>query len=76
MNVGSHYNYTNEDHSEYLLIVSKEYDANDHHNDKATSDKKKVILSPVNLKFDSISKWIWWLLEFNLNRLSNLIARK
>jgi len=41
VNVGSHYNYTTEDHSEYLLIVSKEYDANDHHADKATSDKKK-----------------------------------
>ena len=42
MNVGSHYNYTNEDHSEYLLIVSREYDANHYMNEKVTSDKRKV----------------------------------
>ncbi len=42
VNVGSHYNYTNEDHSEYLLIVSKEYDANDHLSEKASSEKRKV----------------------------------
>jgi hypothetical protein len=45
VNVGSHYNYTTEDHSEYLLIVSKEYDANDHMNDKASSDKRKKIFN-------------------------------
>ena len=42
MNVGAHYNYTTEDHSEYLLIVSKEYDANDQLNEKQSSDKRKV----------------------------------
>ena len=77
VNVGSHYNYTTEDHSEYLLIVSKEYDANDHHADKATSDKKKVILSHSNyLKFDSIYQWVWWLLESYLHRISNVILNR
>ena len=42
VDVGSRYNYTNEDHSEYLLIVSKEYDANDHLSEKASSEKRKV----------------------------------
>ena len=42
VNVGSHYNYTAEDHSEYLLIVSKEYGINDNVNEKEGSDKRKV----------------------------------
>jgi hypothetical protein len=42
VNVGSHYNYTNDDHSEYLLIVSKEYGINDHINEFESSDKRKV----------------------------------
>ena len=43
VNVGSHYNYTSDDHSEYLLIVSKEYGANDHINETdGSSDKRKV----------------------------------
>jgi hypothetical protein len=46
VNVGSHYNYTHEDHSEYLLIVSKEYGGahlNDNNtNDNEGSDKRKV----------------------------------
>lgn len=42
VNVGSHYNYTNDDHSEYLLIVSKEYGVNDHINETESSDKRKV----------------------------------
>ena len=42
VNVGSHYNYTNEDHSEYLLIVSKEYGINEHINEFESSDKRKV----------------------------------
>lgn len=40
--VGTHYNYANDDHSEYLLIVSKEYGINDHINDTDSSDKRKV----------------------------------
>jgi len=45
VNVGSHYNYTNDDHSEYLLIVSKEYSVNDHQNSEHEgSDKKKKIV--------------------------------
>jgi BTB/POZ domain-containing protein KCTD2/5/17 len=53
VNVGSHYNYTTDDHSEYLLIVSKEYGINENVNEKEGSDKRKVtffaslnILSP------------------------------
>ena len=42
VNVGSHYNYANDDHSEYLLIVSKEYGMNDHVNDNEGSDKRRV----------------------------------
>lgn len=45
VNVGAHYNYTTEDHSEYLLIVSKEYDANDQLNEKQSSDKRKKIVN-------------------------------
>lgn len=44
VNVGSHYNYTNDDHSEYLLIVSKEYGVNDHINETESSDKRKKIV--------------------------------
>ena len=43
VNVGSHYNYTTDDHSEYLLIVSKEYGINDNINEKEGSDKRKVV---------------------------------
>ena len=43
VNVGSHYNYTNEEHAEYLLIVSKEYGVNDNIHDSEGSDKRKVI---------------------------------
>ena len=46
VNVGSHYNYTAEDHSEYLLIVSKEYGINDNVNEKEGSDKRKVTRPP------------------------------
>jgi hypothetical protein len=44
VNVGSHYNYTTDDHSEYLLIVSKEYGINENVNEKEGSDKRKVWL--------------------------------
>lgn len=44
VNVGSHYNYTTDDHSEYLLIVSKEYGINDHISDFESSDKRKKIV--------------------------------
>lgn len=46
VNVGSHYNYTNDDHSEYLLIVSKEYGINEYINELDGSDKRKVLFSP------------------------------
>ena len=42
VNVGSHYNYTSDDHSEYLLIVSKEYGMHDFPNEAEASDKRKV----------------------------------
>ena len=47
VNVGSHYNYSHEDHSEYLLIVSKEYGAhvNDNNANDEGSDKRKVKLT-------------------------------
>ncbi len=46
VNVGSHYNYTTDDHSEYLLIVSKEYGIHDFVKDEHDegSDKRKVRL--------------------------------
>jgi hypothetical protein len=44
VNVGSHYNYTTDDHSEYLLIVSKEYGINENINEKEGSDKRKKIV--------------------------------
>lgn len=47
VNVGSHYNYTTDDHSEYLLIVSKEYGMNDHINENEGSDKRKKIVQHV-----------------------------
>jgi len=45
VNVGSHYNYTTEDHSEYLLIVSKEYGINDNINecDQGSDKRKKIV---------------------------------
>lgn len=47
VNVGSHYNYTTDDHSEYLLIVSKEYGAKEHVHDGEGSDKRKKIVQHV-----------------------------
>ena len=56
--MGSHYNYTSDDHSEYLLIVSKEYGANDHINETdGSSDKRKVSLQTsmlVGLRSDEL----------------------
>lgn len=48
VNVGSSYGYNQDDHgSEYLLIVSKEYGANENINESECSDKRKKIVQHV-----------------------------
>jgi hypothetical protein len=45
VNVGSGYSYNQDDQgSEYLLIVSKEYGANENVNENEWSDKRKKIV--------------------------------